>query len=61
MLALLRKLDRLSRWSTGTGVRALQALAAVRPDPDPLKVSRDVLQADTVEQLVGEYLPQLSA
>lgn len=34
---------------------------AVRPDRDPLKVSRDVLQADTVEQLVGEYLPQLSA
>ena len=34
---------------------------AVRPDRDPLKVSRDILQADTVEQLVGEYLPQLSA
>jgi hypothetical protein len=34
---------------------------AVRPDRDPLKVSRDILQADTVEQLVGEYLPQVSA
>lgn len=30
-----------------------------RPDRDPLKVSRDTLQADTVEQLVHEYLPHL--
>jgi hypothetical protein len=34
---------------------------AQRPDRDPLKTSRDQLQADTVEQLVGEYLPQLVA
>lgn len=33
---------------------------AKRPDRDPLKTSRDQLQADTVEQLVGEYLPQLA-
>lgn len=32
---------------------------AGRPDRDPLKVSRDTLQADTVEQLVHEYLPHL--
>ena len=32
---------------------------AARSDRDPLKVSRDMLQADTVEQLVQEYLPQL--
>lgn len=29
-----------------------------RPDRDPLKVARDALQADTVAQLVHEYLPQ---
>lgn len=34
---------------------------AQRPDRDPLKTSRDQLQADTVEQLVNEYLPQLAA
>jgi len=34
---------------------------AERPDRDPLKTRRDRLQADTVEQLVGEYLPQLAA
>ena len=34
---------------------------AQRPDRDPLKTNRDRLQADTVEQLVGEYLPQLAA
>ncbi|MDN4587244.1 hypothetical protein DBA29_01850 [Xenophilus aerolatus] len=33
---------------------------AQRPDRDPLKVARDKLQADTVVQLVDEYLPQLS-
>ncbi|WP_295538189.1 GSU2403 family nucleotidyltransferase fold protein [uncultured Pseudacidovorax sp.] len=33
---------------------------AQRPDRDPLKVARDELQADTVMQLVDEYLPQLS-
>ena len=32
---------------------------ATRPDRDPLKVSRDTLQADTVEQLVRDYLPNL--
>jgi hypothetical protein len=32
---------------------------ATRPDRDPLKVKRDTLQANTVEQLVQEYLPQL--
>jgi hypothetical protein len=32
---------------------------AKRPDRDPLKTSRDLLQAETVEQLVAEYLPQL--
>ncbi len=31
-----------------------------RPDRDPLKSGRDTLQANTVEQLVSEYLPQLS-
>lgn len=31
-----------------------------RRDRDPLKVARDTLQADTVEQLVHEYLPQLA-
>ncbi|RYH67672.1 MAG: hypothetical protein EON54_03900 [Alcaligenaceae bacterium] len=30
-----------------------------RPDRDPLKVARDHLQADAVEQLVEQYLPQL--
>lgn len=30
-----------------------------RPDRDPLKVGRDTLQADTVEQLVHEHLPHL--
>jgi hypothetical protein len=34
---------------------------AQRPDRDPLKTHRDRLQADTVEQMVGEYLPQLAA
>jgi len=34
---------------------------AARPDRDPLKRSRDKLQADTVERLVDEYLPQLKA
>ncbi len=33
---------------------------AKRPDRDPLKSSRDALQADTVEQLVAAYLPQLA-
>ena len=33
---------------------------AQRPDRDPLKTGRDQLQADTVEQMVKEYLPQLS-
>lgn len=32
---------------------------AQRPDRDPLKTRRDALQADTVEALVEEYLPQL--
>lgn len=32
---------------------------AQRPDRDPLKVSRDSLQAETVEQMVQEYMPQL--
>ncbi|MDZ4282131.1 MAG: GSU2403 family nucleotidyltransferase fold protein [Hydrogenophaga sp.] len=32
---------------------------AQRPDRDPLKTNRDRLQADTVEQLVRDYLPQL--
>ncbi len=32
---------------------------AAQPDRDPLKISRDHLQADLVEQLVTEYLPQL--
>ena len=34
---------------------------AERRDRDPLKVQRDALQADTVEALVAEYLPQLQA
>lgn len=34
---------------------------AQRPERDPLKVARDELQADTVTQLVDEYLPQLSS
>ena len=38
---------RFKRWLAG------------RPDRDPLKVSRDALQADTVAQLVQDYLPQL--
>lgn len=33
---------------------------AQRPDRDPLKAGRDSLQADTVEQLVRDYLPQLA-
>lgn len=33
---------------------------AHRPDRDPLKSGRDTLQADTVEQLVRDYLPQLA-
>ncbi|MEX1167630.1 MAG: GSU2403 family nucleotidyltransferase fold protein, partial [Hydrogenophaga sp.] len=32
---------------------------AQRPDRDPLKTHRDKLQADTAEQMVKEYLPQL--
>ena len=40
---------------------AFKRWLAQRPDRDPLKTSRDQLQADTVEQLVGEYLPQLVA
>lgn len=32
---------------------------AQRPDRDPLKVSRDSLQAETVEQMVQMYMPQL--
>lgn len=38
---------RFKRWLAG------------QPDRDPLKVSRDTLQADTVEQLVHESLPHL--
>lgn len=34
---------------------------AERPDRDPLKARRDTLQADTVEALVQDYLPQLAA
>ncbi|MNV96223.1 hypothetical protein D3C71_1912030 [compost metagenome] len=33
---------------------------AQRPDRDPLKSGRDSLQADTVEELVRDYLPQLA-
>lgn len=33
---------------------------AQRPDRDPLKSGRDRLQADTVEELVRDYLPQLA-
>lgn len=33
---------------------------AERPDRDPLKSGRDKLQADIVEQLVQDYLPQLA-
>ena len=32
---------------------------AQRPDRDLLKVSRDSLQAETVEKMVQEYMPQL--
>lgn len=39
---------RFKRWLTG------------RPDRDPLKARRDTLQADTVEALVRDYLPQLA-
>ncbi|MET3493137.1 GSU2403 family nucleotidyltransferase fold protein [Variovorax boronicumulans] len=39
---------RFKRWLAG------------RPDRDPLKAGRDSLQADTVEQLVQDYLPQLA-
>jgi len=34
---------------------------ATQPNRDPLKTGRDTLRADTVEQLVREYLPQLIA
>lgn len=34
---------------------------ASQPDRDPMKVSRDGLQAGMVEQLVEEYLPHLTA
>lgn len=37
---------------------AFKRWLAVRPERDPLKRSRDQLQADTVERLVDEYLPQ---
>ena len=40
---------------------AFKRWLAARPDRDPLKRSRDELQADTVERLVDEYLPQLKA
>lgn len=33
---------------------------AAQPDRDPMKVSRDQLQASLVEQLVQEYLPHLA-
>jgi hypothetical protein len=33
---------------------------AARPDRDPLKRSRDTLQADTVAQLLKDHLPQLA-
>jgi len=33
---------------------------AAQPDRDPMKVSRDQLQASLVEQLVEEYLPHLA-
>jgi hypothetical protein len=39
---------RFKRWLAG------------RPDRDPLKARRDTLQADTVEALVRDYLPQLA-
>ncbi len=39
---------RFKRWLAG------------RPDRDPLKSRRDTLQADTVAQLVADYLPQLA-
>jgi hypothetical protein len=32
---------------------------AVQPTRDPMKRSRDAMQADVVEQLVAEYLPHL--
>lgn len=38
---------------------AFKRWLAARPDRDPLKRSRDLLQAETVERLVDEYLPQL--
>ncbi len=37
----------------------LKRRMAAQPDRGPLKISRDHLQADLVEQLVTEYLPQL--
>jgi len=40
---------------------AFKRWLAARPDRDPLKRSRDQLQADTVERLVDEYLPQLKS
>jgi hypothetical protein len=40
---------------------AFKRWLAARPDRDPLKRSRDELQADTVERLVDEYLPHLKA
>ena len=39
---------------------AFKRWLAARPDRDPLKRSRDKLQADTVEHLVSDYLPQLA-
>ncbi len=33
---------------------------AVQPDRDPMKISRDSLQADLAEQLIEEYLPHLA-
>lgn len=32
---------------------------AAQPTRDPMKRSRDTLQADVVEQIVAEYLPHL--
>jgi hypothetical protein len=34
---------------------------AKRPDRDPLKRNKDLLQADVVAQLVDEYLPHIAS
>ena len=34
---------------------------ASQPSRDPLKITRDLLQADLVEQLATEYLPQIKS